>query len=78
MSHSTKKTPYAGMTTAKSEKQDKRVANRRERRINKSLLALMNDETHLKIKREVSDIWCMSKDGKQRFDPRKYPELMRK
>lgn len=78
MSRSRKKNPHSGITTAKSEKQDKRVANRHVRRVNKSLLALTNDETHLQLKREVSDVWCMDKDGKQRFDPEKYPELMRK
>ena len=63
---------------AKSEKQEKRVANRRIRRVNKSLLAGTYDETQLRRKREVSNVWCMSKDGKQRFDPELYPELMRK
>ena len=78
MSRSRKKNPFVGMTTAKSEKLEKRLANRRERRVNKSLLALTNDGTRLRAKREVSDVWSMSKDGKQRFDPQKYPKLMRK
>ena len=63
---------------AKSEKQEKRVANRQIRHVNKSLLAGPYDETQFRRKREVSNVWCMSKDGKQRFDPELYPELMRK
>lgn len=78
MSRSRKKRPFSGITTAKSEKQEKQLANRRVRRVNKSLLAFTNDETQLQLIREVSDVWCMSKDGKQRFDPETYPELMRK
>ena len=78
MSRSRKKRPFSGITLAKSEKQEKRAANRRIRRMNKSLLAGTHDETQLRRKREVSDVWCMSKDGKQRFDPELYPELMRK
>jgi hypothetical protein len=78
MSRSRRKRPFSGITPAKSEKQEKRVANRRIRRVNKSLLAGTYDETQLCRKREVSDVWCMSKDGKQRFDPETYPELMRK
>jgi hypothetical protein len=78
MSRSRRKRPFSGITLAKSEKQEKRLANRRIRRVNKSLLAYTNDETQLRRKREVSNVWCMSKDGKQRFDPETYPELMRK
>ncbi len=78
MSRSRKKSPYVGITTAKTEKLDKRVANRHERRINKCSLSYTHDETQLRAKREVSNVWCMSKDGKQRIDPKKYPKLIRK
>ncbi len=78
MSRSWKKRPWTGITTATTEKQEKRLANRRERRINKYLLALTHDETQILLKREVSDVWCMSKDGKAMFDPEKYPKLLRK
>ncbi|MBE2221761.1 MAG: hypothetical protein IAF02_09485, partial [Anaerolineae bacterium] len=39
MSRSRKKRPFSSITTAKTEKQEKRLANRRVRRVNKSLLA---------------------------------------
>ena len=78
MSRSRKKTPITGITTAESEKKDKRLANRSERRINKWLLKYYQDEAKLRAKREVSNVWGMDKDGKQRFDPTKYPQLMRK
>lgn len=78
MSRSRRKTPITGITTAESEKKDKRLANRAERRINKLLLKYYQDESKLRAKREVSNVWVMDKDGKQRFDPTKYPQLMRK
>ena len=78
MSRSNKKSPVIGMTTASSEKEDKRTANRSERRINKALLCKTNDETALKSKREVSNVYVFSKDGKQRIDPNKYPKELRK
>ncbi len=78
MSRSLKKTPVAGITTATSEKQDKRLANRLERRKNKQLLEMTEDDTSLLLKREVSNVWVMDKDGKIRFDPIKYPKLLRK
>ena len=37
MSRSNKKSPVIGITTASSEKEDKRIANRSGRRINKAL-----------------------------------------
>jgi hypothetical protein len=78
MSRSRKKTPITGITTATSEKQDKRIANRRERRINRIILQTTGDETQLRLKREISNVWAFDKDGKRRFDPRKYPKSMRK
>jgi len=76
MSRSFRKIPIAGITTAKSEKQDKRLANRRYRRITKQLIK--NNNFNLPLLREVSNIWSMDKDGKKVFDPVKYPKLMRK
>ena len=78
MSRSRKKHAFTGFTTAVSEKQDKRLANRKERRVNKHILRFTSDETRLRPKRELSDVWCMDKDGKTRFDLQKHPQLMRK
>ena len=78
MSRSRRKTPACGITTAASEKDDKRYAQRAERRINHQLLATSGDGDSLKATRAVSDPWSMDKDGKQRFDPQRFPELMRK
>ncbi len=62
MSKSVQKTKIHGVTTAKSEKKDKQLANRRLRRIAKEKLKL--GETELPILREVSDVWDFDKDGK--------------
>ena len=77
MSRSRRKEPFSGIAYADSEKKDKRIANRAERRINKRLLA-DDDNNILKKKREVSNIWDFSKDGKIRIDPRISPKDMRK
>ncbi|HEX2078311.1 MAG TPA: hypothetical protein VHG08_11400 [Longimicrobium sp.] len=65
------------MSTADSEKQDKRIANRRLRR--KVRVAIRVDaEGELPVRRAVSNPWCMDKDGKTRFDPARHPKDMRK
>lgn len=81
MSRSRKKTPICGLflCTRYSEKESKRMWHRRMRAA--ILVRLHNanfDEVVLPHEREVSNVWCMSKDGKQRFDPLEYPKLMRK
>ena len=78
VSRSNKKSPVIAMTTASSEKEDKRMANRSERRINKVLLFKTDDETALKAKREVSNVYGFDKDGKQRIDPNNYSKELRK
>lgn len=80
MSRSHRKTPKRGVTTARSEKQDKRLYNRHHRRLIRVLLRLrLNPEIEvLPHLREHSDPWCMDKDGKTRFNPVEHPELMRK
>ncbi len=71
MSRSRRHAPVCGITTARSEKQDKRQANRCLRRKVRS--------GHLELELlDVSDVWSFSKDGRARFDPRKHPKLMRK
>jgi hypothetical protein len=71
MSNSIKKTKIAGFTTSESEKTEKREANRKYRRTVKQKVKLGND-VFPKI-RELSNVWCFSKDGK-----RYYPELSAK
>lgn len=63
MSRSIKKTPKTGITTAKSEKADKRNANRKYRRITK-VQVKKGDQQFVDIK-EVSDVWLFDKDGKR-------------
>jgi len=86
MSRSKRKTPVFGITTAKSEKQDKRIANRKLRRAAKQRLGYDPDGVMPQL-REVSNVWSMAKDGKYRYSrsmweerPRPYAwwKLMRK
>jgi hypothetical protein len=78
MSRSRRKTSIAGITTAESEKQDKRRANRRGRHRNRQILDIALDDTLLLQKRQIGDPWLMDKDGKAFFVSKKYPKLMRK
>jgi hypothetical protein len=63
MSRSVKKTPKKGVTGAKSEKDDKREANRKLRRTNK--VKLKAGDAEAKSIREVSNVWSFGKDGKR-------------
>jgi hypothetical protein len=76
MSRSRRKTPVIGITTAHSEKQDKRWHNRLLRRKAHQTIRL-GDEL-FPVKNEVSSTWDMAKDGKRRFYPRSEPKLLRK
>ncbi|HXF38109.1 MAG TPA: hypothetical protein VN687_00210 [Blastocatellia bacterium] len=78
MSRSRRKTPIHGMTTARSEKKDKRLYNRRFRHVSKQALHVSPQQEPLPHLREHSNPWSMDKDGKVRFDPKKHPEWMRK
>jgi hypothetical protein len=89
MSRSFKHTPISGNTYCHSEKDDKRLANRAERRIVRNILDTASDLDNilLPIKREVSDVWGFGKDGRHWFghlrtSPKRYrrgyAELMRK
>ena len=66
------------MTNAGSEKHDKRLYNRRYRRVCKIFLEKFDDEGCFPILREYSNVWAMDKDGKKWFDARLFPEEMRK
>ena len=78
MSRSRRKTPVRAITSSDSEKDDKQLASRRERRRNRHILKATQDQDRLKAKKELSDPWGMAKDGKSRFDPGEYPSWMRK
>lgn len=78
MSRSRRKTPVTGITTATSEKQDKRSANRRIRQRVKRRLDENPETEVVPLERETSNVWAMEKDGKLRFDPKLHPDLMRK
>lgn len=74
MSRSFRKNPFCGWTTARSEKDDKGNAHG-------SLRAAERDPKRAALEptlRDVSNVWCWDKDGRQRFDPIKHPKLMRK
>jgi hypothetical protein len=62
MSRSRKKAPIRGITTATTEKNNKREANRKFRR--KIKMQLKRGDTHFPLLREVSNIWSFDKDGK--------------
>lgn len=61
MSRSKKKTPIQGITTASTEKNDKRAANRKYRRITK---IQVNKGEGISDKNEISNVWSFAKDGK--------------
>lgn len=66
MSRSRKKHPFYGMTTASSEKQDKRLANRKLRRLTTTELRCSSLEEDLILPeiRDVSNVYNFQKDGK--------------
>lgn len=75
MSRSYKKNPFMGIA-GRSDKQDKRLANRRLRRVIHTKLNSGNtdfDEVALPALREVSDVWDMAKDGKMRLSEGSLP-----
>jgi hypothetical protein len=78
MSRSKRRTPVRGITSARSEKQDKRLYNRRYRRVCKQALYADPTRELLPLLREYSNVGAMDKDGKFWFDPRERPVLLRK
>ena len=79
MARSRRHTPIASITTAASEKQDKRWANHNHRSAARRAIKCSTDPdaTVLPIMREVSNEWSMTKDGRSRFGHH-IPKLMRK
>lgn len=66
------------MTAARSEKHEKRLANRKARRHVRVAVATDSDRDVLPHLREISNVWTMAKDGKRYFDLHRYPKEMRK
>ena len=65
MSRSKRSSPIIGVTTAESEKDDKRAANRALRRVTRQAIRAKSiDHDVTPLLREVSDPWSMDKDGK--------------
>ena len=75
MSRSRRKTPICGLTTTGSEKEDKMISSRAFRR---KVREALKNQKEAPLEKEIRDPWKWSKDGKQYFDPRKKPKLMRK
>jgi len=79
MSRSRRKRPFRGITTANSEKKEKRLYNRNFRRTTKQKVNDLDSGADvLPHIQEHSNPWRMEKDGKVRFDPKKQPKQMRK
>ena len=78
MSRSKRRAPVIGRTLAPSEKEDKRLYNRRYRRVCKQALHVNPACDLLPHLRQYSNTWGMKKDDKMRFDPQQYPKWMRK
>lgn len=78
MSRSRRRTPRVGITTARSEKQDKLKAHRRERRGVKVALSKGAEDHELPHRREVGDPWKMAKDGKAYLGQKARPRDLRK
>lgn len=70
MSRSRRRTPICGLTTARSEADDKRIWHKRARaRIRMLIHRAGADDTPVLDQREVSNPWSMAKDGRQRLEP---------
>jgi hypothetical protein len=63
MSRSRRKTPIMGMTTCRSEKKDKQIANRKLRVAVRTAMAAGADL--MPMLNEISSVWSMGKDGRQ-------------
>lgn len=75
MSRSRKKHNISGIAVCKSEKQDKRLANRRLRAAVREAMAY-GAEVMPEL-REISNVWTFGKDGKQWWGDR-FPQGFRK
>lgn len=83
MSRSRKHTPVCSITTARSCREYKRERAGAERAAQRNLLAAVRygwagADTDLEVEQVPWDEWSCERDGKQRFDPAKHPEFLRK
>lgn len=67
MSRSRKKVAVCGCTCKESEKKDKRIANRKFRKLTKQNILNNFDKIPWRM-REISRIWDFAKDGKQKIE----------
>lgn len=69
MSRSYRKNPIIGITTCRSERQDKKIWHKRWRALERTGLAVTSSQdfdAYLPLlENEISNIWQMGKDGKQ-------------
>lgn len=65
MTRSRKKTPIFGATSADSEKEDKRICNRKYRK--KCNVKILHDEFVDEGKRSGWNVWSFAKDGKRYY-----------
>ncbi|MCU0437460.1 MAG: hypothetical protein MUC49_06050 [Raineya sp.] len=63
MSRSKKKTPIIGITSSETEKEDKKLANRKFRKVVKA--QIKKEKDILALVKEVSNVWSFAKDGKK-------------
>jgi hypothetical protein len=63
MARSRKRVPITGITNAKTEKNNKRKANRKFRRLTK--VQIKKGGVQITSIKEVSNVWSFDKDGKQ-------------
>jgi len=77
MSRSRRKHPFMGITCSESEKQDKQLASRKLRRVQKQKMEEVEIGNDLILPKESSGYW-FAKDGWYRFDASKNPEWLRK
>jgi len=78
MARTRRRHPFSGITTVESDKQDRIVLNRPVRHRNSQVLRADGDETRLKDARVLYGDWLCAKDSKIRFEPARFPEVMRK
>jgi hypothetical protein len=64
MSRSYRHTPIFGNATGRSQQEDKRVANRAFRRVNKQRLYRQGEDATFALMEEVSDDWGWEFDGR--------------
>jgi len=76
MSRSRRHTPVTGITKSESDKRDKVLAHRRQRRRVRTAMASGRED--VATRRKAGDVWSVAKDGKSRFDPTQFPKLMHK